>query len=173
MFVGFVVLGEDIRVPFLFTDEDLVPTNTTSSPTYRIYDPDSLVSGSPTGTLGFTDTGSITNVVNNGSGLCRVTSASHKLQTNDRVTITGVNGATGVNGTHLVTTIDANTFDLQGSTFGGTYTDGGTWNVSGVYHKDVTASAGNGYESGTTYRVIAMGQIGGTTHAFERTFTVV
>jgi hypothetical protein len=68
----------------------------------------------------------ITNVVDNGAGLCRVTAASHGFGNNAQIIIEDVAGATGVNGTHVITTIDSNTFDLQGSTFGGTYTSGGT-----------------------------------------------
>ena len=67
----------------------------------------------------------ITNVVNNGSGACRVTAASHGYTTNDYVLVNRVTGATGCNGLFRVTVIDANTFDLIGSTFGGAYSSGG------------------------------------------------
>lgn len=73
-------------------------------------------------------TGTVTNVVSNGGpNLCRVTSAAHGLITGQSITLVGINGATGATGTFLITKIDANTFDLQGSSFGGTYTDGGEW----------------------------------------------
>jgi hypothetical protein len=77
----------------------------------------------------------ITGIVTNG-GLLRVTAASHGLQTDDQVYIKSVvwnptspnpanNIATIPNWS--VTKIDANTVDLQGSTFSGTgYTSGGT-----------------------------------------------
>lgn len=68
----------------------------------------------------------ITNVVNNGSGACRVTAASHGLSNGGTIIVEDVAGATGVNGTHTIALVDANTFDLVGSTFGGTYTSGGT-----------------------------------------------
>jgi len=67
----------------------------------------------------------ITNVVNNGSGLYRVTTAGHPFSTDDSVTIEQVVGTEGVNQTWQVTKIDANTIDLQSSTFAGTYTSGG------------------------------------------------
>lgn len=172
MFVGFVALGSVIRVPFLFTNGALTPNNTTNPPTYRIYDPDSLVSGSPIGTLDQTDQKTIIDATN-ASPIVITTSANHNYQTGDRITIVNVGGNTAANNTFTITNVSATTFSLDGSTGNGAYTGGGTANVSGVYHKDVTASAGNGYESGKTYRVIAMGQISGTTHAFERTFTVV
>jgi hypothetical protein len=69
---------------------------------------------------------SIANVANNGSGLFRVTTSSaHGRATNDVVYIHDVLGAPNANGRWVITAIDANTFDLQGSTFAGTYTSGG------------------------------------------------
>lgn len=62
----------------------------------------------------------ISNVVNNGSGLCRVTSAAHNRATGDRVTIEGVTGTPG-NGTWVVTVINQTTLDLVDSVFSGTY----------------------------------------------------
>lgn len=71
----------------------------------------------------------ITNCVNNGSGLIRVISANHTLKTGDTIFIDGVQGVPAANGYWTVTVIDANTFDLQGSTFSGSYTGGGKWRV--------------------------------------------
>jgi hypothetical protein len=66
----------------------------------------------------------ITNVVDNGSGLCRVSCANHGYQTGNMVECYNVGGAVAANGIWLVTVIDANTFDLQGTAFSGTYTRG-------------------------------------------------
>ncbi len=66
----------------------------------------------------------ITNAVNNGSGLVRLTVAGHGLATGDSVLVAAVAGATGANGTRTITVIDANTIDLNATTFGGTYTAG-------------------------------------------------
>lgn len=69
----------------------------------------------------------ITNVTNNGSGLCRVSTSpeAHGLVTGDQGDFVGVRGATGVNGlARTVTVIDATTLDIDGSTFGGAYTAG-------------------------------------------------
>ena len=65
---------------------------------------------------------SVTGCANNGSGLVRITSAAHGLSTSDVVTVAGVAGATGANGSFTVTVISTTVFDLQGSTFGGTWT---------------------------------------------------
>jgi hypothetical protein len=67
----------------------------------------------------------ITNAVNNGSGLVRLTITAHGYSTGYGVVTTNVGGVPGANGVFLVTKIDANTVDLQGSTFSGSYTSGG------------------------------------------------
>src|SRR6185436_2268869 len=67
----------------------------------------------------------ITNAVNNGSGLVRLTITAHGYSTGYAVTTTNVVGVTGANGTFLVTVINAHTVDLQGSTFSGAYVSGG------------------------------------------------
>ena len=63
----------------------------------------------------------ITGCANNGSGLIRVTSASHGYSNGDWVTISGVLGTTEANsaGFHQwqVTNVTSNTFDLAGSAF--------------------------------------------------------
>lgn len=69
---------------------------------------------------------SVTNVVNNGSGLCRVTATAHGLVTGNKVWIANVFGTTEANGYWTVTRIDDNTIDLQSSTFTNAYSAGGT-----------------------------------------------
>ena len=66
----------------------------------------------------------ITPIANNGSGLIRVTAASHGYNTNDFVVISGAASATGASNRWQVTRIDANTVDLIGSTFAATGTTG-------------------------------------------------
>ena len=63
----------------------------------------------------------ITLMADNGSGLIRVTSVAHGLQTNDRVTVASTVGLTA-DGTYKVTRIDADNFDLQSSTWNGAFT---------------------------------------------------
>lgn len=71
----------------------------------------------------------ITAVTNNG-GLFQVTvtDSIDYMANGDQVYITGVGGATGANGTWFITRIPNEKFKflLQGSTFAGTYTTGGT-----------------------------------------------
>ncbi len=72
----------------------------------------------------------ITGVANNGAGLVRITTASaHGLVTGDLVNIYGVNGVPGANTRALATVVDATRLDLQGSSFTGSWTGGGTFAI--------------------------------------------
>lgn len=67
----------------------------------------------------------VTGAANNGSGLIRITATSHGYSTGNTVHIGYVTGTTEANGVWTVTVIDANTFDLQGSTFANAWVSGG------------------------------------------------
>jgi hypothetical protein len=68
----------------------------------------------------------ITGAADNGSGLIRITVGSTAtLTTGDFRTISGVGGVTNANGDWTITVINSTTFDLDGSTFAGSYTSGG------------------------------------------------
>jgi hypothetical protein len=152
-FYGNVPISETALIPIQAVSSS-VPINADAAPRFVVYHAGtgSIVTA-VSGQASQAHTGSVTNVVNDGGGECRVTSASHGLETGARVTITGVNGATGINGTHNITKIDANTFDCDGSTFGGTYTNGGTWNFSGYYNCSIAFTTGNGFAQGQRYIV--------------------
>ena len=66
-----------------------------------------------------------TDFVDNGSGAIRVVATGHGLSTGDLVYIRDVSGTTEANGDWEITVVDANNFDLQGSTFSNAYTSGG------------------------------------------------
>lgn len=68
----------------------------------------------------------ITNAVNNGAGLIRLTITGHGWKSEDRIDVSGVTGTTEANGESAVTVIDANTVDLQNSVFANAYVSGGT-----------------------------------------------
>lgn len=59
-------------------------------------------------------------------GLHRVTATAHGFDSGDVVTTAGIGGVTGGAGTFQIAVVNANSFDLLGSVFGGTYTSGGT-----------------------------------------------
>lgn len=109
----------------------------------------------------------VTGAADNGSGLIRLTVAAHGLTTGDSVIVGDVGGVPNATGTWLVTVIDPNTIDLQGSGFGGAYTSGG-W-VSRVLHVSGAADNGaglirltvtsHGYESGDRVNVQNVGGV--------------
>jgi hypothetical protein len=65
------------------------------------------------------------------TGVIAITAPNHGLRTGQQITISGVQGATGANGTFFVTVVNANTFTLNGTTgtpLGAAYTaDTGTY----------------------------------------------
>lgn len=67
----------------------------------------------------------ISGAADNGSGLIRITAATHGFSDEAIVTIHDVSGCTEANGTWQIDYVDANTFDLLGSTFANAYTSGG------------------------------------------------
>lgn len=103
-----------------FLDGPYLPNNTTR---YGITPSAATGAGI---TLTVDNSVAVTGAANNGSGLIRITAASHGFVANERVHISGVTGTTEANGYWNVTVITANTFDLQGSTFANAYTAGGT-----------------------------------------------
>jgi|GEM_PF-1826052 len=84
----------------------------------------------------------VSNVANNGAGLVRLTAgAAHGLVSGDLVNVTGVNGVANANGRFTATVVDATRIDLQGSTFSGSWSGGGT------------LSLWNNRRSGTAFRI--------------------
>jgi surface protein len=70
-------------------------------------------------------TKTITNAVNNGSGLIRITAIGHGLVTGNKAYVSITQGTIEAKGGWLVTVIDANTLDLQGTTFTNAFTING------------------------------------------------
>jgi len=70
----------------------------------------------------------VTGAANNGAGLIRLTVASNPYQSEDIVEVAGVGGVPNATGVWRVAgaTLGANTIDLEGSTWAGSYTTGGT-----------------------------------------------
>ncbi|MDD2709802.1 MAG: hypothetical protein PHV34_17605 [Verrucomicrobiae bacterium] len=68
----------------------------------------------------------VSGAANNGAGLIRLTVTGHGFADGCRVTVANVGGVSAATGDWVIAVIDANTIDLVGSTFSGTYTTGGT-----------------------------------------------
>lgn len=69
--------------------------------------------------------GAITGAADNGAGLIRITDAAHGYSDGINLRITGVTGTTEANGVWTIDVIDADTYDLLGSTFVNAYAAGG------------------------------------------------
>lgn len=112
------------------------------------------------------DTLPVTGAMSSG-GLVRLTVTAHTLATGDAVRVLDVGGVPNATGIFTVTSVNANTIDLQNSVFVGTYTAGGT--VDRLLH--ITGAANNGsgeirltraahgYESGDKVNVQAVGGV--------------
>jgi len=71
------------------------------------------------------DPQTVLGAANNGSGLIRVEVFNHGYDTSDTVIISGVLGTVEANGEWIITVVDGDHFDLQGSSFVNAYTSGG------------------------------------------------
>jgi len=76
---------------------------------------------------------SITGAADNGAGLIRITAVSHGRTTGDYVTVSQVQGTQEANGQWTITVINANTFDLQASTFANAYVSGGKVGLAAAF----------------------------------------
>lgn len=77
---------------------------------------------------------SISAVVDNGSGLIKITTSSaHGLTTGDYVTVEGVVGTVEANQTAYVTVVNSTNFTLDDSTFTNTYVSGGVVALAAAY----------------------------------------
>ena len=165
-FVGFVELGDAFSFAVLGLNSSGVPTNSATTPSYRVYGGAGLLANG-TGSLTAKDTGTVTGATN--AGPIVITSPGHGLQTGMKVTLANVGGNTNANGTWTITRVDANSFSLDTSAGNAPYTSGGTWAVTGLYQVALTPTTGTGYASGQFYDVLVNMTIGGDvqTQAFR------
>ena len=148
MFGGFVTLDSTYKGTLLIVNATETPVNADAFPTYRTYGPNGFVKS---GTTSFRDNGTLSNATN--ASPIVITSTSHGLSTGAMITVVGVTGNTAANGTFIVTVVDNNTFSLDGSTANGAYVSGGTWNVTGLYAFEISATGIDGYEAGESYQI--------------------
>lgn len=125
-----------------FLDGPYLATNTGTT----TLTPDTATNGTPV---------AITNAANNGAGLIRITAAGHGLLTGEGTEIENVLGTTEANTHWVVTRINANDFDLQGSTFTNAYVSGGTTSR----HPFITASAVTGINGGQGFLSTDVGRL--------------
>lgn len=102
----------------------------------------------------------VTGAVNSGSGLIRLTVVAHGYATGDAVVVAGVGGVPNATGDWPVTVIDADHFDLNGSTWAGAYTSGGTvYRYYGGILAQTAGFGGDGTFAGAKIRCWADGHV--------------
>ena len=149
-FAGLVALGNTIDVVVVSRNSSQVPTNSDSAPIYRIYGPAGFMTS---GSLTAKESGTITNCPPASPTV--YTSVGHNLTVGTKVTITGIGGNTGANGTFDVSAVTTNTFTVATDTSsGGAYTSGGSWSTTGLYDFNFTPTVGANFASGTVYQVV-------------------
>ena len=102
----------------------------------------------------------------------KITSVAHGLITGDVVTITGVVGQTGANGTFKITKVDADHFTLDGSTSVGVWVSGGAIAFDGVVEiatgtSVITATGTPVDDTFIKFLVVAGGTIGAAGITFQ------
>lgn len=158
-FAGFCQIDDTIRKAVLSVNpSDGTPLQADALPTFRVYGPNGLIA---TGTTTQKDAGTITGATNASPTV--ITSQGHGLTTGMKVTISGILGNTGANGTYVVTVLTANTFSIAVDTsLGSAYSGGGSWFVVGVYDVSITPTDAANYAPGVSYSVVVMANYSST-----------
>ena len=151
---------QDVRADFALllqiVDADGAPVDPDDLPTFRVLDGTAGVVGS--GTAEQFQSGVVTGVTNANPAV--VTSASHGLVSGTVVTVAGVGGATGANGTRVATVLSGSTFSVPVAA-GGSYTSGGSWKATGLVKLPFDTSLRSVLEPGRAYTVLVDYEEGG------------
>jgi hypothetical protein len=150
-------------------DTGLAPLDADAPPIYRVYGPAGIVAG-VTGACTLLDTGSVTGATN--ASPVVFTAANHGLTSGFVVTVSGVTGNNGANGSGVVTVIDVNTFTIAGLNGTGAYVSGGQWHLTGLYSYSFPATPQSGFEIGTLYVTVLEGAAGGVQFSYTQTFQI-
>lgn len=167
MFAGYVNLNGTLYLRFRVKNTSNQPVNADALPTWRVYDSSGVIDNN---TVAESENDVISNVT--GSSPLTVTSAGHGLSTGAYITVEGVEGETGANGSFTITKVDADSFTLDGSSTAGAYTSGGNWNTAGAYTVTIACTAGNGFEQGGVYTVFVDYEVSATQTSQEFRFVV-
>ncbi len=160
----------DVVIPIVFTDPATgEAANPDALPTFRILGVDSSAQG---GTAAYLEDGTIASIAV-GATTTINTDADHGLLTGAVVTIAGAAGTTNVNGTHLITVVDANTFTFDDVTSSGVYTSGASWKSTGIFGCTLDSSIRDAMETGRNYLLVATGVFSGDPRVETVRLTVV
>lgn len=106
------------------------------------------------------------------TGGSTLTAAGHPFQVGDVIRISGVAGATGVNGVRTVIGVTADTFGV-GVAPGGTYAGGGEAASVGLYKAACDADVRASLEPGRAYTAVWRWAVANAPAAHAQTFAVV
>jgi hypothetical protein len=171
MFAGFVSLGNTLRVLVQTKANGTTgsPAQADAMPKFRPYGASGNLAAA-NGTATQLEGAAITGATN--ATPIVVTSNGHGLTNGQRVTISGVVGNTGANGTFTVANVTTNTYELVSSVGNAPYVSGGAWVTTGLYAIDVVAKDGFGFEQGKTYSVCVTFAVAAVVYSVIFTFTV-
>ncbi len=160
-----IPIEADVKIP-VQCETGGVAAEPEAAPTFRVIGPAGDVGG---GTCSQVNTGAIT--AGTATTPIVLTSNNHGLQVGNIVTIAGVGGLTGANATFRVSAVTANTFTLEDSVGGGSYTAGGTFTIAGLYHATLDSAIRSALEKGKTYLIVVNYRISSVDLVFQAHFT--
>lgn len=169
MFAGFIDENTAATILAVIRSSANVPVEPDAAPTWRLYGATGVLAGG-TGAATSFETGSVTGATN--ASPVVITSAGHGLSVGQSVTVSGVGGNTGANGTFAVSAVTSTTFTLSGSTGTGNYTTGGTWKTTGLYAVTLSGGVLASLEAGKTYTLVLYWQESAVQKSLTLTFTV-
>lgn len=170
MFLGFIDENTASNLPVQLRNASNAPVEPDAAPTWRVFGQAGQVAGG-SGSASSFETGSITGATN--ASPVVITSTAHGLPVGTVVTVSGVLGNTGANGTYRISVVgSANLFTLAGSVGNAAYTSGGTWKTTGLYKVVLTGAILAALEAGKTYTLVVYWLESGQNRTAEFTFTV-
>lgn len=159
MYLGMTALEGTVTFLHQQADADGSPADAASLPVGRVYGPNGYLPDAAVA-VALADSKAVTGAALN-TGVVRLTVVGHGLVTGQRVVVASVGGITGANGTFLVSVVDADHFDLTGSSATGAYTSGGTVHSAGFYSVSVAAAATAGFDAGENYDIRLLASVSG------------
>jgi hypothetical protein len=168
-FIGYMRQGTGRTFPISLYNDATGNVVDPDSPTgtWRIYGQSFVQNG----TLGYLENGVITAASNTAPIV--ITSNNHNLTSGQFVNTAGVTGNTAANVTTTqITRVDANTFQLNGTTGNGAYISGGTWNTSGLYGITLSDADSLNYDPGMVYTCVVSYKVAGVPKTISFTFGV-
>lgn len=170
MYQGFIDADEGGTLIFQLRTSAGAPVEPDSAPKFKIVGPSGIINGSSSfGSASSLESGTVTNATNTTPIQLTLTPvSSNPVAVGQSITVSGVNGNTGANGTFILSATNPPT--LTGSVGNGAYTNGGVWKTTGLYKVTITST--QGMTPGQTYSCILTWLEGGVQRSLQASFTV-